>query len=89
MLLIKRKEITKDKITYYYQPECKGKEGIITYFREKEYKENDPDYEIEIIAENDFGEDYESSPYRAHTIYALRDFHRKGDFPEEKFIAWG
>ena len=89
MVLIRKKEITVDKITYYYQPEKKGKEGIIVYFRGKEYKRDDPDYEVEILAENDFEIEYSSSPYRVHAINALRIFHQTNNFPEEKTIAWG
>lgn len=89
MVLIRKKEITTDKIVYYYQPEAKGKEGVIVYFPKREYKRDRPDYEIEILAENDFKIEYKSSPYRVHTIYALRKFLEEGIFPDEKLIAWG
>ena len=80
MLLIKKKEITNKKISYYYQPEFKGEMGVISYLIEENK------LEIEKLAEQD---DENIDSFRRHTLKYLRKFHKEKNYPEEKKICWG
>ena len=79
MVIIKKKEITENKISYYYDPNGKGKIGIINYYP----KENK--YETEILSEM---EDENFAFFRRHVWTALKEFYLTGNYPEEKTIKW-
>ena len=75
MLLLKKKEITDNKISYYYQPEFKGEMGIITYSRITKK------FEIEKFAEFDY-----KTPncFQRHAFEKILTFVFSGKFPDEK-----
>lgn len=79
MVYLKKKEVTKDKVTYYYQPEKKGEFGIITFTPTgKEI------FIVEKVAE--------SSGYYSYLLHAytqLYEFYQSDNYPEEKLVKWG
>ena len=81
MLYLKKKEIAKNKITYFYQPEKKGEFGIITLDADKDL------LIIEKLAESDY--DYPVNSYKVHAYNALTHFYENNEYPEEKTIKWG
>ena len=81
MLYLKRKEITKNKVTYYYQPEKKGMFGIISFD-----KKNDL-LIIEELAEGDF--DTPINSYKVQAYNQLSKFYENNEYPEEKLIKGG
>lgn len=80
MLLMRKKEITNDKISYYYQPEFKGKMGVVSYLIEENK------LEIEKLAEQD---DEKIYSFRRHALKYLKKFYKEKNYPEEKTIYWG
>ncbi len=80
MLLLKKKEITNNKISYYYQPEFKGEMGVLTLTLPKR------EFVAEKLAELDT--DYVSA-FRRHALEHMLNFAAKKEYPEEKKIYWG
>ena len=81
MLYLKKKEITKNRVKYYYQPNKKGKFGILSY---------DPKNDlliIEELAEGDYDQPINS--YKMHAYNQLCRFYENNEYPEEKTIKWG
>jgi hypothetical protein len=74
-----KKEITPEKLTYYYQPEGEGLKGEIGYNIETD------DIEMLKEAENDISN---SGFYTAHCLRAFREFVKNNDFPETHMRAW-
>ena len=78
MVIIRKKEVTKDKVSYYYQIEGEGDWGILTFFPKKEL------LRIEKFAESE----YELENYSGHAFTAIMQFYDNDEYPEEKLIAW-
>ena len=79
MVRLFRKEITPEKLVYYYQPEGKGEKGIIEYDIKTEHMN------ILLLAEKD---ELDFHFYTRHCWTAFRDFVKNNDFPEETMRAW-
>ena len=78
MVKLRKKEITKDKISYYYQIEGKGRWGTVAYFPK-----------IGILRVEDFAKsEDEVENYYNHAFSALMKFYRSGEYPDEKTVAW-
>ena len=78
MVLLKKKEISKDKISYYYQIEGKGRWGTLAYFPATGK-----------LRVEDFAQDEdEVDNYRNHAFSAMLKFYRTNDYPDEKLVAW-
>lgn len=78
MVLLKKKEITKDKISYYYQIEGEGHWGTLAYFPATDK-----------LRVEDFAQDgAELENYRNHAFSAMMRFYRENDYPDEKLVAW-
>ncbi len=82
MLLLKKKEVKDDKITYYYQPEFKGDFGIVSFYI-KERK-----LIVDKVAEKD-NEITSVSVFRRHVLAQLIKFIEEKNYPEEKKVYWG
>ncbi len=80
MLLLKKKEITSNKISYYYQPEFKGDFGVVSFLTDRNK------FEVDKLAEND---DEYSSPFLRHALEYLMKFAETKDYPDEKKVYWG
>ena len=78
MVIIRKKEVTKDKVSYYYQIEGEGDWGILAYFPKKGL------LRIEKFAESE----YELENYSHHAFTAIMKFYDNDEYPEEKLIAW-
>ena len=80
MLLLKKKEITDNKITYYYQPEFKGKMGILTLYlpHRKFIAEAVAEYDTEYV-----------SVFRRHALEHMLRYAAKKEYPDEEKIYWG
>ena len=80
MLLLKKKEITKNKISYYYQPEFKGDFGVVSFLTDRNK------FVVEKLAEND---DEGLSAFRRHALEYLMKFAETKNYPDEKKVYWG
>ena len=80
MLLLKKKEITKNKVSYYYQPEFKGEMGIVSYLipERKFVAEKVAQFDTEYV-----------SVFRRHALEHILKFIHTNDYPEEKKVYWG
>ena len=78
MVIIRKKEVTKDKVSYYYQIEGKGDWGILTLLPKQGIDR------VEKFAESE----YELDNYRNHAFSVMEKFYENNEYPEEKLIAW-
>jgi hypothetical protein len=79
MVRLYKKEVTPEKLAYYYQPEGKGENGIISYDIKAD------DIKVEKLAE---GDKQGRTFYTNHCLRAFREFVKNNDFPEETMRAW-
>ena len=80
MLLLKKKEIINNKISYFYQPMFTGKMGVISLLLPQQ------DIVVEVAAECD---DKSPSQFLRHAYKNLMEFEENKDYPEEKKVYWG
>ena len=78
MVEIKKKEVTEEKISYYYLIEGKGNWGLLTYFPKKG-----------ICRVEEFAQDEdELDNYRNHAFSIMIRFYKNNEYPDYKLIAW-
>lgn len=79
MLILRKKEITENKISYYYDPNGSGKEGIINYYPKDKVRE----------VEKHSTDEYDCLGIDiSHAFMAIQTYIRKNDFPEMDLIKW-
>lgn len=80
MVILRKIEVTEEKITYSYDPEKSGKLGIVSYYPKLK--------KDELVKMSEYeSEDYWK--YRFHAFSALEKMCIKGEFPDEVMVAWG
>ncbi|MBE5731447.1 MAG: hypothetical protein E7353_00300 [Clostridiales bacterium] len=80
MVILRKKEVTKNSISYYYKLYDHLKEGVLIYYPKQ------GTYEVEILAEED---DLDYPKYRDYAIYKIEQYYLKNNYPEEDLVAWG
>ena len=80
MVILRKKEVTKDKISYFYKLSDRLKEGVLVYLPK------DNKCIIESFAEEDENEDFDF--FRTPAFIQIVKFYRNNDYPEEKTIMW-
>jgi hypothetical protein len=80
MVILRRKKIQNDSVSYYYKLSEELKEGVLTYFPQSDI------CRTEVLAEND-EDDFDM--FRDHAFCAIIKFYRTNDYPKEKIIMWG
>lgn len=80
MIFLRKKEITKNNISYYYKLGKKLKEGVLKYLPKEDV------CRVESFAEEDEDENFEF--YRTPAFCAIMRFYRNNDYPDEKTIMW-
>lgn len=80
MVILKKKSISKDKITYYYQPEGTGDCGVVSYIP------STGDCIIEKMSDREHENFF---MYRSKAFWCMKKFVEENEYPETKTVMWG
>ena len=77
MIKMVKKDVGKDKISYYYQPDGEGEPGVVSYYPKEKRK----------VVEKLCG-GYNYSMDRNHAFMALEVFVQRNEYPNEYQVNW-
>ena len=77
MIKMVKKDVGKDKISYYYQPNGEGEPGVVSYY---------PRENREVVEKPCAGVNYSVDRY--HAFMALETFVQNGEYPDEYQVNW-
>ena len=83
MLILRKIEVTEDKITYSYDPERSGKLGVLAFYPKRKNPEEQCVVEKLSAEETDIFD-----WYRGHAFTKMQDMWEQGTFPDEVRVIW-